>query len=181
MGRNRKQWKRRVQAGLAALLLLDAVLIFVTVRSGGTQRSEQEATTRALQVRRNQLHANVAQLQSIQAGLSEAQAEGKEFYEHRFLSARAGYSAIVGEFEKMAAETGARKNSINFKSLPSPAEGLSEVEIVTVVEGDYGALVGFVNRLERSGRFYLIQSLSLTSATGGRIRLSLRVGTYFRS
>ncbi|HEY4682296.1 MAG TPA: hypothetical protein VIH17_03490 [Candidatus Acidoferrales bacterium] len=181
MGRGRKQWKRRVEAGLAVLLLLDAVLIFVTVRSGGTERPEQEATARALQVRRNQLHSSVARLQAIQSGLGEAQAKGKDFYERRFLSARAGYSGIVGELDRMAVETGAQKNSISFKSPPSPEEGLSEVEIVTVVEGDYGALVAFVNRLERSERFYLIQSLSLTSAAAGKIRLSLRVGTYFRS
>ncbi len=181
MGRSRKQWKRRVGAGLGVLLLLNAVLVVVTVRSGGTQRAGQEAATRALQSRRNQLHANVARLQSIQAGLSDAQTEGKDFYDQRFLSAKAGYSAIVGEFERIATETGARKSSIGFKTLPSPAEGLNEVEMVTVVEGDYGALVAFVNRLERSGHFYLIQSLSLTSASGGKIRLSLRVGTYFRA
>ncbi len=181
MVRNRKQWKRRVQAGLGVLLLLDAVLIFVAVRSGGSQRSDQEATTRALQFRRNQLHADVARLQAIQAGLSDAQAEGSDFHQHRFLSAKAGYSAIVGEFDRIATDTGARKNSVSFKTLPSPAEGLSEVEMVTVVEGDYGALVAFVNRLERSEHFYLIQSLSLSSGSVGKIRLSLRVGTYFRT
>jgi Tfp pilus assembly protein PilO len=168
-----------VKVGLGVLLLLDAVLIVVTIRSGGSERPEQEAATRSLQIRRNQLHASVARLQAIQTGLADAQAEGNDFYEYRFFNTKAGYSAIVSEFEKIASQTGARKNSVSFKAQPS-AEGLSEVEITTVVEGDYGALVGFVNRLERSERFYLIQSLSLSSASGGMIRLTLRIKTYFR-
>jgi hypothetical protein len=55
------------------------------------------------------------------------------------------------------------------------------VEINAVVEGDYSALVKFINGLERSKNLYLIDSLALTAGHEGGARLSLVMRTYFRS
>ena len=50
------------------------------------------------------------------------------------------------------------------------------------VEGAYPGLVKFINGLERSQNFYLLDSLALASGMGGTgVRLNLQLRTYFRS
>lgn len=57
-----------------------------------------------------------------------------------------------------------------------------ELEIATAVEGDYDSLVQFLNKLEHSDNFYVLDGLSLNSSTGsGKLRLNLQLRTYFRT
>jgi hypothetical protein len=49
------------------------------------------------------------------------------------------------------------------------------------MQGAYPSLVSFINGLERSKSFYLLDSLSLDSSTDGLLKLNLELRTYFRS
>ena len=67
-------------------------------------------------------------------------------------------------------------------SCDADARGLMELEISTAVEGDYDSLVQFLNKLEHSDNFYVLDGLSLNSTTGGgKLRLNLQLRTYFRT
>jgi hypothetical protein len=41
--------------------------------------------------------------------------------------------------------------------------------------------VRFINGLERSKNFYVLDGLSLAAGSGGNLRLNLRLRTYFRT
>ena len=48
-------------------------------------------------------------------------------------------------------------------------------------EADYPAVIQFINGLERSKYFYLLDDLQLGSASSGAIRLQIGLHTYFRT
>jgi hypothetical protein len=56
-----------------------------------------------------------------------------------------------------------------------------EVDIATAVEGDYDSLVQFLNKLEHSENFYVLDSLALASSSLGKLRLNVQLRTYFRT
>jgi len=49
------------------------------------------------------------------------------------------------------------------------------------VEGDYEGLIQFLNKLEHSENFYVLDSLALASSTAGKLRLNVQLRTYFRT
>ncbi len=54
------------------------------------------------------------------------------------------------------------------------------VTVLDSVDGDYPAIIQFINGLERSKYFYLLNNLQLDTASAGDIRLHLELRTYFR-
>ena len=56
-----------------------------------------------------------------------------------------------------------------------------EVEIASVVNGDYSSVVRFINGLEHSDNFYVLEGLALAAGSAGELRLNLHLRTYFRS
>jgi hypothetical protein len=56
-----------------------------------------------------------------------------------------------------------------------------ELDIGESVEGSYPSVVAFLNGLEHSHGFYILDGLSLTSNREGALKLSLRLRTFFRS
>jgi Tfp pilus assembly protein PilO len=63
--------------------------------------------------------------------------------------------------------------------------GVAEVSIEATVTGDYSSVVRFVNGLQRSQRFYVLDGLALATdtqnqAAQGPIRVALHLRTYFR-
>jgi hypothetical protein len=56
------------------------------------------------------------------------------------------------------------------------------VDILAVVDGDYPSVVRFINDLEHSDTFYVLDGLSLASSgSGGQLKLNLQLRTYFRT
>src|SRR5258707_15862428 len=62
---------------------------------------------------------------------------------------------------------------------------LTEVDLDTAVDGDYANIVRFMNNLQRSHNFYIVESLNLQAqgqGTGpGTMRIGLKMKTYFRT
>ena len=81
----------------------------------------------------------------------------------------------------MSRSAGLRSDTISFHQHTPDARGLMQVDIATAVEGDYDSLVQFLDKLERSDNFYVLDSLALASGTVGKIRLNVQLRTYFRT
>jgi hypothetical protein len=55
------------------------------------------------------------------------------------------------------------------------------VDIATAVEGDYEGLIQFLNKLEHSDNFYVLDDLTLATSSVGKLRLNVQLRTYFRT
>ena len=96
-----------------------------------------------------------------------------------------GYSSVISEFDEIAKKSGLQIVTLASKQKELANRGMTEVNIDATVNGDYGSVVRFVNGLQRSQSFYIVDGLALgtdsQNQTGtGPIRVGLHVRTFFR-
>jgi len=96
-----------------------------------------------------------------------------------------GSSSIDSELGEIAKKASLQIVSLTLKQKEIPERGMTEVSLDATVNGDYGSVVRFVNGLQRSPTFYIVDGLELASDTQNRaptgaIRVGLHLRTYFR-
>jgi len=173
--------KRWVRGALLALLAADALLLVVVWRDAAEHSSAEQKNLERLRVEDGKISADVDRALAIKAQLPDVQKDCESFFTNTLLVASSGYSTIVADLGKIAAGAGLPPGSIEFKQKPADKQGIVEVQVTAAVEGDYSALVKFVNGLERSKNLYLLDAVSLRAGGEHGARLSLAMRTYFRS
>ena len=173
--------KRWVLRGLVALLLVDAALGAVVWNYESGHPETAEKALERLQYEDREMVADVRRAQRIREQLPDVKKQCNEFMNDTLLVASSGYSTIEADLGKISAAAGLPGGGVSFKQKPADKQGIVEVEVTAVVEGDYSALVKFINGLERSKNLYLIDSMALNAGHERAARLSLVMRTYFRS
>ena len=180
MSANIIKGKSVVRWGVIVILVLDVVLLGVNYRLNGGPRIAPDEVRR-LELLEKSYRADNARLNKFRAELPTDEKQWDEFFTTHFRPAGAGYSAVSEDLGQLSHSAGLRTDSISFHQHPPDARGLMEIEISTAVEGDYESLVNFLDKLEHSDHFYVLDGLSLASANGGKIRLNIQLRTYFRT
>jgi Tfp pilus assembly protein PilO len=165
---------------LAGVLLADAVLIGVQWRLNSSPHVQPGELNR-LGMMEKQYRADNARLERFKTELPADEKQWDEFFTTHCHPAGAGYSAISEDLGDLSRSAGLRSDSIAFHQHPPDARGLMQVDISTAVEGDYDSLVQFLNKLEHSDNFYVLDSLALASSSVGKLRLNVQLRTYFRT
>ncbi len=181
MNRKGQRRKNAIRWALAAVLLADLGLVVVNWRASAADPKALDRQVRALQRQRDLLKADVVRAQEIQKRLPDVKSECDRFFTDELREASSGYSAIVGDLNGIAKQAGLRTDSVTFRQHEIANRRVVEVEVAAAVEGDYPSLVNFINGLERSHNFYLLDGLQLASSAGGSLKLNLQLRTYFRS
>ena len=164
-------------AGVALLLILNLVLavrLFLawsTLHSASAdQLSQQQTALRALQL-------EMSPLKGLPQKVDVSRTKANEFFGARFPAAYSTISATINDV--------ATKNSVHLTNLSyTPArapEGLVELRLDASLSGEYAPLMHFINGLERSKTFFLINGLTLTGQQGGMVNLRLRLNTYLHA
>jgi hypothetical protein len=181
MNNRRQNWKTWVGAAVGLLLAADIGLgIFLWQSSRedpASLRSERDRL--ALQVKL--LKADVARGQKIRASLPQAGKDCDAFYKTSFLDPITGYSDIETDLDDIAAKAKVKTSGFSFKQKDVKDRGVTEISIGTNVDADYPAIIDFIDGLEHSKYFYLLDGLQLSSASTGLIRLQIGLHTYFRT
>jgi hypothetical protein len=180
MSRNGKQWKGWVRAALVLVLAADAMLLYANWSSTDASSRAAAAHLVPLRTQEQLQRADIDRVSAIRGRLSDVQRNAGKFYDDEFLTTGTGYSTVVGDLNMISKSSGLRATNVTFKERPLEARGVKEVTVGATVEGDYVSLVRFINGLERSDNFYLLDSLTLASSTRGDIKLNLQLRTYFR-
>jgi len=174
----RRLW---VYGGLALLLLLDAGLYLGWIRDASAEPEAARARVAELQ---REVTDSAAEVQRLTVASREAPHLGpklKRFLEERILPERAGYSSVAADLADVAGETGVQLGNVSYKAKDEKLQSeLVRIEITTGVEGSYASILRFLQAMERSPRFYLINDLTVDSARSGAIQLRVQLATYFR-
>ena len=125
--------------------------------------------------------ADNTRLERFRAELPVDEKQWDDFFTTHFHPAGEGYSAISEDLGSLSQSSGLQADSITFHQHSPDARGLMELEIATAVEGDYDSLIQFLNKLEHSDNFYVLDGLSLASSSAGKLRLNLQLRTFFRT
>jgi len=169
-----------VRWGVIVLLVADLLLLGVDWNLNRAPQV-QSGDLRRLDMLAKSYRADNARLERFRRELPADEKEWDAFFNTHFHPAGAGYSAISQDLGELSRTAGLRSDTLTFHQHNPDARGLMEVEIVTSVEGDYDSLIQFLNKLEHSENFYVLDSLALASSSAGKLRLNLQLRTYFRT
>lgn len=175
-------WKKWIGAALGLLLAGDLALGIFLWRSAREGPEALRAQRDFLKIQTKLLKADVARGQRIRSSLSQVKQDCDSFYAGTFLDSVNGYSAIETDLDAIAAKAGVKTTGFSFRQKQVKDRGVMEIAISTSVDADYAAVIQFINGLERSKNFYLLDNLHLgSSSSSGMIRLDLGLHTYFRT
>ena len=172
--------KRLLQWVIGTVIVLDIALVVVNFRLA----AEPHAPRTELSLLRRQhalLAADVARAEEIRKNMPGTDAQCDAFFNQNLRPASAAYSSLVSDLGAVARGAGLNTESITFRQHTADRRGVVEVEISAVVNGDYSSVVRFINGLDHSDSFYVLDGLALAASTGGQLKLNLQLRTYFRS
>ncbi len=164
----RKDPRVMIRAGLGVLLaanLVAAAIVFKPWASSIEELQRQESSLRQ-QVR--QRETALDRLRTIVNKVEAARTDGDKFEQSYLLSKRSMASALAQELVETAQKAGMRQKETTFSF--EPVEGsdtLTKVTITGIYEGTYADLMHFLNLLDRSGRFLIIESLGAAPQQSG--------------
>jgi type IV pilus assembly protein PilO len=161
-------------AGVALLLILNLVLAVRFFLAWNTLRASSEEQLQQQQAAYRTLQIEMTPVRGLPQKVSLSSKQADEFFAARF---PANYSTISAAVNDLAAKNSVRLTSLAYS--PRPAlPGLAEVRMDASLSGEYASLMHFINGLERSKTFFLIDGLTLTGSQGGLVNLRLRLTTY---
>src|SRR5215468_1913176 len=157
------------------------VLAGISVLAGGLLVSPLVGSAAQRQQDMNQLRAQlttknrqVEPLRGIDKKIPLATKQIDDFYRDRFATHD---SEVAEALETLAKETNVKIQSTKYKWGDPESVGLRRVEIETSIQGDYQPLAKFLNGLERSKVFFVINSIGLAQQNGP-IQLQMKLETF---
>jgi len=152
----RRGWK----IALVVLAVANAIAFGLLMRPpGGTveELNERLRDARArIRLEQQQLAAARANAQKIE----RARRDQIQFMQSYFLDRRTLSSTVLSELESAARDAGLKAKEHSFTI--EPVEGADNLSMMTIVgnyEGNYGDLIRYVNRLDRSRRFLILDNI----------------------
>ena len=175
---NLAQTRKRMTAALVLLLAIDALTIaflFSPFTSPpDVRKRDLEKAENDLQLKRKE----VEPLAGMDEKLKKADQELNEFYKNRLPDRN---SAIAAEMEKLAQQNKIHITSQRWEHAESDLPELMEVTISANVDGDYLGIVKFINGLERSKLFFILDGVGLAGEQAGGIKLGVKLRTYMKT
>lgn len=176
-----KDRRIKVRTGLGALLAANlAAAVFVFHPLGGSV----EDLARQTQSKRQDLTQETQHLEgtrSLVGKVQQAKVEGDKFLDECTMERRSAFSSVLIDVDKMAVDSGMKPKDSSY--ILDPVEGSDTILQMTIsqnFEGSYESLTKFVNMLDKSPRFLIIDSLQAQPQSSGGLSLTLRLFAFVR-
>ncbi len=169
--------RRRFKLAIAALLLLDLVVAAYLVSPSGRSHALREDEYSRLQ---NELQLKTKQLEplrGIDKKLAQAKLDIDAFYGQRLPRETSAISATLG---RLATRNSVQVSNVKYDYETGELPELRQVRIDAKLTGNYPQMARFINSLERSELFFLLDGVSLVEEQGGKVSLQLKLETYMR-
>lgn len=166
----RKDPRILVRLGLAVLLVANLVAAAVVFKPWASSVEDLERQAAALRQQVRQKQSALDRTRVVVSKVESARTDGDRFMDKYLLGTRSMASTLVQELERMARKAGIRQKDTTFSF--EPVEGsdtLTKVAITAVYEGSYADLMQFLNLLDRSERFLIVESLGAAPQQGGML------------
>lgn len=178
-GGGARAWQRLTIGALLAANLAAAAFVFKPW-AGSAEDLERQAAALRQQVRERQTALD--RLRAVATKVEAARRQGDEFEASYFMSRQTQASAIISELDKAARQTGIKQREASFSF--DPVEGSDTLTLMTVnagYEGTFADLMQFINFLDRSPRFLILESLTATpQATGLTLSVTMKLNAFVR-
>ncbi len=171
--------RRNLKITIAALVVLDvaavAVLFSPWVGSEAARREQQQQLWNQLQAKTRQ----VEPLRGMDVKIELARKQIADFYNDRLPAQDYMISEALG---KIAADNSVQMGAVRYSMKGDEELGLHPVQIQAQFSGGYLQMVKFINAVERSRVFFIIDSIDLAGAPqNGGVQLQLSLETYLKT
>jgi Tfp pilus assembly protein PilO len=161
----------------AVLVLLNCVALFCYLAPpGGTRR---ELAQQSLQIRREIVatRANAVRLKTVAANVQLGNRQSSAFEAIYFLPRRTAYQRVIGELQRMAADSGLQEGDRVYTE--EPIEGTADLTLLNIAannyQGTYENLMHFLYEVDKSPMLLMLDTLLASpQQTGNRVNASLR-------
>lgn len=171
-----------VRAILGLLLLANLIAAWAVFRPVGG--SAEDLNTQLLSMRQQmvQRQAALKRLRLLASKMDHAREAGDSFLNGYFMARHTASSTILSELVKAAKDSGIKPKGDAFTF--EPVDGSDTISMMTIAanyEGTYPDLLHFVNRLDRSQRFLILENLAAApQLNGGALNVSIKLNTFVR-
>ena len=170
----------RVALGILLLANLVAAAIAFKPFGGSADALRRERNTLHKQLQA--LQAQVASNKKLVDKVETARRQGGQFMGAYFTERRVVTSTIQGELEKIAKDAGITYQPTTWTQ--EPIEGSDTLAMMTInagCQGTYAALSKFVNLVDKSPRFLIIESmLAAPQQSGQNLNVTIKVDTFVK-
>lgn len=172
---------RNVWIVLAALAAFDLGFWAIAVRPLSSREEQQRIRVASLEQQVEQRRAMVERLNAAAAKVENAAESGDGLLEELTLDRQTTYSTLLSELVAASEEAGVEFRETSYETAEVEGnEAFGRLRISANFRGNYENLVKFLNRLDRSEQFLIIEQLGAAPSDEGGLRFSLRIDTFVR-
>ena len=164
--------KLKIAIGTMAGVSLVSLGVLFSPLVGSTSSRQQELATLTLQLQSKS--RQVEPLRGLDKKIPLASQQIGQFYKDRFPTHDSDVAEALGTIAK---ETNVKLDNVKFKGDDPDPVGLRHFEVEVAVKGDYQPLIKFVNALERSKVFFIVDSVGIAQQNGP-LQLQMKLETY---
>lgn len=181
---NLKDPRVLVRAALGVLVLANIAAALMVFKPWGGSAEDLAREQIDLQQRLTSIEARLEKTKSLVTKAERAREDGDGFLAEYTTERRTIFSTIFAELERVAHEAGIQPRPSSYEL--EPVEGsdtLYQMNISAAYEGSYANLIKFVNLLDKSPRFLIIESLMAApqqSNAGDLLSVSIKLDTFVR-
>lgn len=187
-----REVKRILRWSVAACLALDLALAVFLLSPWSPSKAAGEQRLNDLTLQYQILAGKVKALDRLDRRVHTSQKQIQTLQQTSMPVEREVSSTVLAEVHRIADVSHVAAEGMSFKPDPKTHEGLRRVEMKVLVTGDYASVVQFINGIERSPIFFVIDGVtaSMGRATpgesaganpAGTIHLTVSLETYVRS
>ena len=171
-----------MRAVLGVLLAANLVAAVVAFKPFGGSADDLRRDRSALQQQLAQLQVQAAKSRKLVEKVQTARSEGDQFLAKYFADRRVVTSTIQGELVDIAKAAGIVYQPTTWTQ--EPIEGSDTMAMMTInagCQGTYAALSKFVNLVDRSPRFLIIESMvAAPQQTGQILNVTVKIDTFIK-
>ena len=174
---NLRAARRNLYAIAAILIVVDVIALVILVSPVGAISAAKQDEFQQLRQEVQTKTRTVVPPNQVQQRVDEARKQIVQFMQDRVPAQASDFNVELG---KLAADAGVHLSSVRYEELESDVPSLRRFRISANVSGEYVQEVKFINALERSRHFYVINSVNLGEQQQGAVRLGLNLDTYLK-
>jgi Tfp pilus assembly protein PilO len=176
-----KRTKTAIRVILAILVAVDITLAAFSWKMAAANHAPQSELI-ALKRKHNLMAADITRAETIRTTLPAVEQQCDSFFHQNLRPVASGYSSVISDFGSLTRGAGLQAGNLTFHQHEADKRGVTQVDIFAVVDGDYSSVVRFINNLQHSDTFYVLDGLSLAAGgSAGQLKLNLQLRTYFRT
>lgn len=173
-----------MRVAIGVLLVANLAAAIAAFKPFGGSADDLRREQQSLAAQLSQLQKRLAYSKQLVAKVQSARTEGDQFVDRFFMNESTTSAMIITELTETAKEAGIKMGQAQFNR--EPIEGSDDMEVLTTqvgFEGSYANLTKFVNLLDKSPRFIIIENMQASAPQqqgGNALNVSLKIDAFVK-